>query len=74
MTKWEIGQDLIFINDMIAEKIYDFNKSGQEKLAIKLDIIRASIGDLFNENNDHEFGVFDCDSLGNLITKGRQEK
>lgn len=72
MTKWEIGQDLIYLNDEIAEKVYDLNKSGHEELAIKLDLIRARIGDLFNENNDHCFGIYDSDSVASLILKGKK--
>jgi len=73
MTKWELGQDLIAINDDIAEKIYDMNKAGHTELAIKLDLIRAQVGDLFNEYSDHAFGVFDSNSLVNLIRKGRED-
>ena len=71
MTKWELGQDLIAISDDMAEKIYDMGKAGHKELAIRLDIIRAQIGDLFNEHNDHGFGIFDSDRLVNLITKNQ---
>lgn len=63
LTEWEKGQDLILINDYIAEIAHDFRKNGHCDLADKLDIIRAPIGDLFNKNNDHCFGVFDSSSL-----------
>lgn len=72
MTKWEIGQDLIYISDIIGEKIYDMNKEGHIDLAIELDLIRAKIGDIFNKYNDHDFGIFDTNSLVTLIAKGRK--
>ena len=75
MTKWEIGQILIAINDDIADKIYDLNQDGHKRLAIKLDLIRAQVGDLFNEdgNSDHAFGVFDSGSLVDLILKNQEK-
>ena len=65
LTKWEIGQDLISISDFIGEKIHDLNEDGHGDIGNSLDIIRAKVGDLFNKNNDHDFGIFDSDSLDN---------
>jgi hypothetical protein len=63
MTKWEIGQDLIAISDFIYEKRQDIKDSGNLELNAKLSVIQAQIGDLFNENNDHAFGIFDSKNL-----------
>ena len=63
MTKWEIGQDLIAISDYISEKEVDIRKSGNKKLANKLRVIRMLVGDLFNENNDHDFGILDSGDI-----------
>lgn len=68
MTKWEIGQDLIAINDFIAEKAVDIADS-DPMLAMKLQKIRAEVGELFNENNDHTFGIFDRYSYDKLCLK-----
>lgn len=63
MTKWEIGQDLIAINDFMGEKVVDFRNAGETELAEKVNELRAEIGELFNQNNDHGFGIFDKSSL-----------
>lgn len=75
LTNWEVGQDLIYLSDEMGEKVYDFNKQGHRELAIKLDLIRAQIGDLFNQyGKDHSFGIFDSDSICSLILKNKKER
>jgi hypothetical protein len=73
MTNWEIGQDLIHLSDEVGDKVADLNRGGYTELAIRLDIIRAQIGDLFNENNDHAFGIFDSASVWSQIGRGRKD-
>jgi hypothetical protein len=62
LTKWELGQDLIAISDYIGNKEKDIRDSGNTKLANQLRVIRILVGDLFIENNDHEFGIINSSS------------
>lgn len=57
MTKWEIGQDLIAIADYITEKEVDLLKEGHTRLANQLKVIRMQVGELFKDNNDHDFTI-----------------
>lgn len=72
LTKWELGQDLIQINDLVFEIAREFTDCGHPELAIQLDLVRARVGDLFNENNDHSFGIFDSASLVALVKRARE--
>lgn len=47
MTKWEIGQDLIQISDLITEIQDDLRRDGHEEVAARLKLIQAQVGDLF---------------------------
>ena len=60
LTKWEIGQDLIAISDYIAKRRSDFRDNGHTKLADQLMLIQMQVGELFNANNDHDFGIIDA--------------
>lgn len=67
LTKWEIGQDLIVVSDIMAEKVTGFAENDLYKLADELNILRAKVGDLFNKNNSHDFGIFDSDCETSVI-------
>lgn len=69
MTKWEIGQDLIKISDVIHDIETDFRMHGHIKLANQLRLISAQVGELFNQNNDHAFGIPDSDMIAPKKTK-----
>jgi len=63
LTKWELGQDLILISDFISEIQNGLLENGHKELVRELDCINALVGDLFIENNDHSFGIFDSNDL-----------
>ena len=63
LTKWETGQILIKINDDIGDACSDLLESECDEVAKLLTEVRARVGDIFNKNNDHSFGIFDSDSL-----------
>lgn len=63
MTKWEIGQDIIKINDAMCEVVTELRENGHGVISNRLNTIRALVGDLFNDCNDHTFGIFDSDSI-----------
>lgn len=61
MTKWEIGQDLIAISDFIGEKEAELRSNKDNaRLANQLRLIRLQVGELFNDNNDHQFRLPDA--------------
>lgn len=59
LTKWEIGQDLIAASDYLAEKIDDIKADISEEDLKTLNYALALIGNVFNNNNDHKFGIYD---------------
>ena len=62
LTKWEIGQELIAISDYIGEKRVELKDQGHTRLANQLMVIQMQVGELFNDNNDHGFGIIDADN------------
>jgi len=58
MTKWELGQDLIFIQDTICDKYPEILKHHPE-CAKRLHQIKLDVGDLFQKYNDHSFSILD---------------
>lgn len=62
MTKWEIGQDLIDISDMIGEKELEIRKSNKI-IADRLRLVRLMVGDLFEDNNDHDFSILNSSNI-----------
>ena len=55
MTKWEVGQCLIKIADIMSEVETDLWREGRSEYAGLLRPMRLSIGDIFNEINEHGF-------------------
>ena len=74
LTKWEIGQELLAISDDIGEVRQEFTANGLLDLSEKLAVIQAQIGDLFNDNNDHVFGIFDSTNLKKLMKRTSNDK
>lgn len=62
LTKWEAGQCLIDISDKIANVIDDLDAVEYQELRKELDGCMARIGDLFDRNNDHSFGIYNTNS------------
>ncbi len=62
MTKWELGQDLIAIADLIFEA-EDEMKEIHPEVASRLRLVRALVGDIFKDHNDHGFGILSSHDL-----------
>lgn len=58
MTKWEIGQELIAISDFIGDRRVEIAETIPQ-LSRELYKIQQQVGDLFNEYNNHDFGIID---------------
>lgn len=56
LTDWEVGQDLIAMQEEILERVGDFKDSHPEayKVALKAAL---DIGDFFNGFGSHGFGI-----------------
>jgi len=66
VTDWEVGQDLCFLSDEIAERMADMKES-HPKVYWMLDDIRRTIGDTFNRDpfrTSHKFGLASHDECG----------
>lgn len=63
MTKWEIGQELIAISDFIGKVEVELRENDKDLLSNQLRIMRMQIGDLFEKNNDHDFGIINSRDL-----------
>ena len=61
ITDWELGNDLAFIQDTIAEKIGDIADSRPE-IAEMLHRHASEIGKAFNDLKAHDFGLWDWKS------------
>jgi len=70
MTKWELGQDIIAIQDLICDKYPDILNHYPE-CAKRLHEIRLDVGDLFSDFNDHSFGIMD---RSNQLTQKVKDK
>lgn len=65
LTKWEVGQVLIDVSDKIGSAIDDLIDSKETEVAKTLTELMAKVGDLFDKNNDHAFGILNSESLKN---------
>ena len=64
LTPWEVGQELIKASDTLSEIIEDINQSITTKDCKTLSYALALIGDVYNLNNDHKFGIYDSVDYG----------
>ena len=71
LTMYEIGQDLIAIQDIICDKYPDILNSAPE-CAVRLHKIKLAVGDLFRDFNDHPFEIMD-NKNSKVIPKGESE-
>lgn len=70
MTKWEVGQELIKIADLMSEVETDFKKEGRSEFAFKIRPMRMQIGKMFNDLESHVFQLPDFVESPDKKTEG----